>query len=252
MTVMRRKKGWMTLRIEDIIEETWDTKTFLFVDNDDNNVAFDYIAGQYLTFRYDGLQDKPIVRSYTMSSSPCQKDIIAVTVKRVEGGLVSNWMCDALKIGDTLRARGPIGRFCFDPERCHPHLFMVGAGSGVTPFLSILREYAPRLGQPGSPSSLGLLVAYRSKNDLIAWNDLSELAKVEGVRLHCTLTREDARQDGFLHGRPDQQMLANFVEGPFQNASFMTCGPVPMMNMVSDYLKQQGVADEHIMTEAFD
>lgn len=248
---MRRKRGWMNLRIEKITDDTWDTKTFYLVDHDDGCVSFDYIAGQYLTFRYDDLQDKPLARSYTMSSSPCQQDYIAVTVKRVKDGIVSNWMCDYLKVGDVLKARGPIGRFCFDPARCKDHLIMIGAGSGVTPFLSILREYAPRLGEEGCPKQLSLLVAYRSKNDLIAWDELQALQKYPGVRIQVTLTREDATAEGFWHGRPDPTMLARFIDGAYAEASYMTCGPEEMMNMTVEHLKSNQVADEDIQLEAF-
>ena len=76
-TPMRRKKGWMNLKIDKIVEETWDTKTFFFTDADDGDRPFDYIAGQYLTFRYDGVSDKPVVRSYTMSSSACEEGFSA-------------------------------------------------------------------------------------------------------------------------------------------------------------------------------
>ena len=66
----RRKKGWMNLKVSKIVSETHDTKTFYLEDADDGGLVFDYIAGQYLTFRFDTLSEKPIVRSYTMSSSP--------------------------------------------------------------------------------------------------------------------------------------------------------------------------------------
>ena len=69
-TPMRGKKGWMNLKVVDVVHETHDTDTFYLVNEDEGERAFDYIAGQYLTFRFDGVQDKPLVRSYTMSSSP--------------------------------------------------------------------------------------------------------------------------------------------------------------------------------------
>ena len=102
----RVKRGWMNLRVSHVIHETPDTDTFLMVDAEENKRAFDYIAGQYLTFRFDDVADKPIVRSYTMSSSPCQPDTVAFTVKRVEKGLISNWLCDNVRTGSILRARG--------------------------------------------------------------------------------------------------------------------------------------------------
>src|SRR4051794_38726778 len=80
----RIKRGWMNLRVDRIVDETWDTRTFYLVDADEGGRAFDYTAGQYLTFRFDEVAEKPIVRSYTMSSSPNQDGFSAFTVKRVE------------------------------------------------------------------------------------------------------------------------------------------------------------------------
>ncbi|WP_159455308.1 ferredoxin--NADP reductase [Pseudobacteriovorax antillogorgiicola] len=248
---MRRKKGWMNLKIAKITEETWDTKTFYFIDADDNEHAFDYIAGQYLTFRYDGISDKPIVRSYTMSSSPCEKAFSACTIKRVEGGLISNWMCDELKEGDILKARGPIGRFVFNPEKCHKNLVMVGAGSGVTPFISILREYADCLGTDGAPETMTLLVAYRSKKDLICWDVLESLQNKPGIKVITTLTREDAQAEGFWYGRPSTEMLDKAVDGQYDNTTFLTCGPEALMTMVVEHAISKGVEKEHAQTESF-
>ena len=54
----RVKRGWMNLRVSHVIHETPDTDTFLMVDAEENKRAFDYIAGQYLTFRFDDVADK--------------------------------------------------------------------------------------------------------------------------------------------------------------------------------------------------
>ncbi len=249
--VMRRKKGWMSLKIQKIVEETWDTKTFYFVDAEDGGRQFDYIAGQYLTFRYDNIAAKPLVRSYTMSSSPCQEGAVACTIKRVENGIISNWMCDELQEGDILKARGPIGKFVYSPEFCKPNIVMVGAGSGVTPFISILREYAHSLGQEGSPRTMTLLVAYRSLKDLISWDAITELRDIPGIKVVTTLTRENATDQGFWNGRPDPKMLDQVVENIYDDKTFLTCGPESMMEMVVNHATSQGVAPEHAMTESF-
>ena len=248
---MRRKKGWMNLKISKIVDETWDTKTFYFVDADDGLRPFDYIAGQYLTFRYDGISDKPLVRSYTMSSSPRQADFSACTIKRVEGGVISNWMCDTLKVGDVLKARGPIGKFAYFAESCHKHIVMVGAGSGVTPFVSMMREYQDCLGEAGCPEAMTLLVAYRSKKDLICWDCLEELNKIPNMKVITTLTREDASAEGFWQGRPSPEMLDKAVGDDYQNATFFTCGPEAMMSMVVKRCTEKQVEKEHIQLESF-
>jgi ferredoxin-NADP reductase len=247
----RRKKGWMSLKVTQVIDETWDTKTFLLEDAEDGLCPFDYIAGQYLTFRFDDISVRPVARSYTMSSSPNQQGFAAVTIKRVVGGLVSNYFCDKVEVGSLLKARGPIGRFTWDATRCRRQLVMVGAGSGVTPFVSILRAYADTLGQPGSPEKMTLLVAYRSKQDLICWPDLEVLQKIPGIRVLTSLTREDARAEGFLHGRPDEAMLAGVCEGTYEDATYMTCGPEAMMKTVCEFLKAKGVPEPQIMLESF-
>lgn len=247
----RRKKGWMAMKVTQVIQETWDTSTFILEDAEDGSCAFDYIAGQYLTFRFDDISEKPVARSYTMSSSPCQTGFSAVTIKRVPGGLVSNYFCEQVKEGSILKARGPIGKFVWDAKLCRPHLVMVGAGSGVTPFVSILRQYANTLGQPGSPEAMTLLVSYKSKEDLICWSDLQALAQTAGIRIFTTLTREDAKTEGFLYGRPDEAMLAKVCEGTYHQATYMTCGPEAMMQNVCQFLRGKEVPEEHIMLESF-
>ena len=96
----------------------------------------------------------------------------------------SNWLCSTVEKGTVLRARGPIGKFCYDLRTDHKHLIMVAGGSAVTPFISMLREYQYRLGQVGAPDKITLLVSYRSKQDLICWKKIvakTERAKVFGT-----------------------------------------------------------------------
>jgi ferredoxin-NADP reductase len=239
----------MPLKIDKVIEETHDTKTFVMVDADDGGRPFDFVAGQYLTFRFDDLADKPVVRSYTMSGSPMQTDNSIFTVKRVDGGLISNWLCDNVKEGDILKARGPIGRFVFEPEKDNEHLLMVAGGSGVTPFVSIMRQYLNTLGQEGSPKKMTLLIAYRSTNDLILWEDLKKIDATPGARVVTTLTRET--KDGFWQGRPDDNMLTELFAGSYADVTVMTCGPEAMMSLVEEHCKKHGMDEQHIKTESF-
>jgi len=248
----RVKRGWMNLLVTRVIHETPDTDTFIMVDAEENKRAFDYIAGQYLTFRFDNVGDKPIVRSYTMSSSPCQADHVAFTVKRVDQGLISNWLCDNVRAGSILRARGPIGRFCYDPAHDKKHLFMIAAGSGVTPFVSIMREHANSLGKKGSPDKMTLLVSYRSTKDLICWEDLNALRNTPGCRVIVTLSREHAEKEDFLHGRINESMLVDAIAGDYGNITFMSCGPQAMMDLGRDHALSKGVAPEHFKTESFE
>lgn len=243
---MRIKRGWMDLRVQKIIQETHDTRTLVFVDKQEGVRAFDYIAGQYLTFRFDTLAEKPIVRSYTMSSSPCQPDAIEVTVKEVDDGFVSKYLCRDVKVGDVLRARGPIGKFCYEPFKDYKKLFMIAGGSGVTPFVSIIRQNAAN-----PEMDLSLLVFYKTQKDLISWQTLTELNQYPNVNIYCSLTREDCQDKGFLHGRCDDSMFDSLIAHPEQS-TFFCCGPQLLMDQVGEYLTLKGVPDDHYKTESFD
>jgi ferredoxin-NADP reductase len=251
-TNRRVKRGWMNLKVTEVIEETHDTKTFVMVDAEEGGRPWDYWAGQYLTFRFDDVAEKPIVRSYTMSSSPIQLNACAFTVKRVEGGVISNWLCEQIKAGDILRARGPIGRFIYEPEKDHKHLVMVAAGSGVTPFVSIMRQYAQKIGQPGAPSHMTLLVSYRSRNDFILRTDLERFAKTPGCRVLMTMSRDSQAPAPFLHGRINDDMIVKAVERDFSEATFMSCGPTAIMDLTAQVARSRGVPPEQIKTESFE
>lgn len=251
-TNRRVKRGWMNLKVTQVLEETHDTKTFVMVDADEGGRPWDYWAGQYLTFRFDSIADKPVVRSYTMSSSPLQQDTCAFTVKRVEKGLISNWLCDQVKVGDVLRARGPIGRFIYEPEKDRQHLVMVAAGSGVTPFVSIMREFEDRVGSRGAPSRMSLLVSYRSRNDLILWEDLTRISQKPGCKVYVTLSRDSGAPQEFWQGRISREMIECVVGADFNQATFMSCGPTAIMDLTGEVAGSHGVASEQIKTESFE
>ena len=86
-------------------------------------------------FKIDG---KTIQRRYTVSSSPSRPERIAISVKRIEGGHVSNWLHENFQVGSTLLAEKPTGNFYLQEQAKQP-LLLLSAGSGVTPMLSILR-----------------------------------------------------------------------------------------------------------------
>ena len=246
---MRRvKRGWMNLLVTNIIEETPDTKTFLLEDKEEGGRAFDYDPGQYLTLRFDEVFEKPIVRSYTMSSSPVQGNFSALTIKRVPGGLVSNWICDHVKIGDCLRGRGPIGKFIYNLEEDQKTLIMLAAGSGVTPFISIMREYSQK---PSSDIRMKLLVAYRSREDIICKREIEEIRKNPNFEVVITLTRENCEAEGFLFGRPNKTMYANLIRSHEDSATYMTCGPQEMMDDFVAFLHDKKIEAVRIKTESF-
>jgi ferredoxin-NADP reductase len=249
----RIKRGWMTLRVVGKISETHDTETLLLVDNEDNKVSFDYFSGQYLTLRFDTLAKPPLVRSYTMASAPSYTKTIDLTIKKEKDGLASTYLCSQVKPGDLLRARGPIGKFIYDYRCDKRSLVMFAGGSGVTPFMSILREYGSRLGQLNCPQKLTLIVSYKKRCDFIYEKELMELMNKKGINIVVSFTRQEAPSGkGFYSGRVSKELIETVIEKNYLDHTYLLCGPQMMMDDISLQLQNQDVAKEHIKTESFE
>ena len=110
-----RDHGFHPLRVRRVVHETAEAASFVFEVPAELRAAFAYEAGQFLTFRAP-VGDEVHHRCYSMSSSPAVDDELQVTVKRVPGGVVSNWMIDTLGAGDLVDASVPAGVFCLGPE----------------------------------------------------------------------------------------------------------------------------------------
>ena len=121
-----------------VVAETHDVKTFVFHSPDYPALAYE--PGQFLTVS-PVIDGQSISRCYTLSSTPTRPFTFSITVKRVPGGAVSNWLHDNLKAGDAMAASGPAGVFTpvAGPAR---KLLYLSAGSGITPLMAMTRAAA--------------------------------------------------------------------------------------------------------------
>ena len=167
-----RHRGMYSLRVAEVVCETADVSSFIFHVPDDLSEKYAYRAGQFLTFRveFDGVAH---LRSYSMSSSPLVDERMRVTVKRVAGGVVSNWMNDVLAPGDELVATVPSGTFVVDGDAGEMVAF--AGGSGITPVLSIIKTVLA-----GSTRRARLLYANRDRDSVIFGTELADLKERYG------------------------------------------------------------------------
>src|SRR5438094_5897110 len=128
-----RDHSYHPLRVARVVPETADASSFVLDVPTELEDAFAYEAGQFCTFRVL-VDEEPYVRCYSMCSSPELGEDLQVTVKRVPGGVVSNWMNDALSAGDVVDVAPPAGFFRLATGT--GDLVMLGAGSGITPIIS--------------------------------------------------------------------------------------------------------------------
>jgi 3-ketosteroid 9alpha-monooxygenase subunit B len=120
--------------VREVIAETPDAKTIVF---DPPGDRFSYRPGQFLTLRIPSDRTGSVARCYSLSSSPRHDDTLMVTVKRTVDGYGSNWLCENVVAGQIIESLPPAG--AFTPKDIDLDLLLVGAGSGITPLLSIVK-----------------------------------------------------------------------------------------------------------------
>ncbi len=232
---------------------------------DEDQTAFHYRAGQYLTLRFtiDGKEER---RAYSMCSAP-HEDELAVTVKRVRGGKVSNHIAKSLKVGDTVDVMPPMGRFLADTDPARRRrYYLFGAGSGITPLMSILRSVL----ETEPKSEVILFYGNRDEDNIIFKDQLEELQRRYAGQLTVEHTlsrpkkyatkglkglfkRSTTRWEGAT-GRIDRKTLVDFL-GRYPTDSpdcrFYICGPGEMIDNVEAALLGHGVDDKLIHVERF-
>jgi ferredoxin-NADP reductase len=205
--------------VRKVITETADASSFIVVP------AFEYKAGQFITLRVRAAGDV-LLRSYSMSSAPGIDDDFKITVKRVPGGAVSNWLNDNVVEGSVLEAIRPAGVFCL-PDGDAP-VIAFAAGSGITPVISILKTVGSRPAR--------LLYANRDRESIIFEDELAGL-NVDTVH-HLDV------ENGFVTGEAVLPFIA-------PGAEYFICGPGPFMDIVESALLRAGVENERIHSERF-
>ncbi len=238
------KRGKVRLVCNKIIRETHDVKTFCFISADEP-LFFMQKPGQFISLELP-IDGKKVVRSYTISSSPSRPSYVSVTVKRVKGGLVSNWLHDNLKVGDEIGANGPHGKFnCFDvPAK---KMLLISGGSGITPMMSITRWAC----DTGSDADIVFLHNAQSPRDLIFEDELKLLsAQNPNVRLAlCVSKTQDMPWGGFI-GRFCAKSLA-LIAPDFHERAIFVCGPEPYMEAVHHVVQSVGFDMKNYFSESF-
>jgi len=238
-------EGTTTVRVVGIIEETHDCKTFRLVGEEP--LMFSYKPGQFVTFLLD-IDGCEVKRSYSMSSSPSRPHLLETTIKRVPGGLVSNWFCDQVKLGDLLTIKGPVGKFtCFDfPSG---KMLFIGAGSGITPILSMSRWIT----DTASDVDVKLLASFKSPTDIIFRKEFELLAaRQRGFQVAVTVTsgwHGTETWTGF-RGRIGAGMI-NILAPDIDERHVFLCGPEPFAEMVKSILRDLDFDMARFHTESF-
>lgn len=254
-----------SLKISNIKKETDDAVSVSFEVPESLKDTFTYTQGQYLTLKFD-IRGNEVRRAYSMSSSPLEKDL-TVTVKRVSKGLVSNHIADNLKVGDSVEIMPPAGRF-FTPLDVtnRKHYYLIAAGSGITPIMSIIKTIMEAEPQ----SVVNLLYGNRSEESIIFREQLDLLQTKYANQLYVEhiLSRPKGQKSGSIFsmfqkstlswqgktGRISTEVLEKWLEEnpPVHKVSeYFICGPNDMMETVEQFLHARQTDKKHIHAEHF-
>ncbi|MFN0305130.1 MAG: 2Fe-2S iron-sulfur cluster-binding protein [Burkholderiales bacterium] len=239
------------LRVAAMLPEGADAVTVVF--DDPARHAEHFEAGQYLTLQVPIHGDR-VRRAYSLATAPCDGGL-AITVKRVPGGLMSNWIHDQWSVGDFVRCFGPSGDFTagLPPSQGPRRLLLVAGGSGIVPLQAVARQVLHD--EPVAEVTLVYGSSALERAIFAAPLQQQALDRAPRLRLHWVFETAPAACDGpaFTVGRLDAPTLAAVLRdtdlGGFHRA--MVCGPDAMRAAVRQALLAGGLPAERLFEESF-
>lgn len=234
------------LRVAQIVGETPTVETFRLVPLEGDRLPFDYLPGQFLQVEVEPEPGKPVRRSYTIASSPTQRGYVEITVKREEKGIVSCYLHDNVKVGDTIRAAGAFGAFTFTGTDAES-IVLIAGGVGITPMMSVLRY----LTDTAWSGEIFFLYGARSTEEFVFREEIERLER-RHPKLHVLAAMQ--RTPGTVWLGPEGMLTKELIQAAVPEIArrrIHLCGPPPMMAGVKAFLRELGVPEAQIHSEAF-
>ncbi|KAA1248156.1 ferredoxin--NADP reductase [Aquimarina sp. RZ0] len=241
----------MLLTVKEIIQETEDTVSIVLKNGGLFN-KIKYKAGQFLTVKIP-IKDKIEKRAYSFSSSPVSDKFLRITVKKVQEGIVSNYICDTLKTGQKIEVDKPAGSFFIVPNKKTQLKYVLFAGgSGITPIFSIIKTVLEK--EP--LSSIILIYANRNEQSIIFKKALEDLERLYPNRLTIEhiLEKKETELANYHQDLLNQELIDEILKKrglPYEEGKYMMCGPQGFMDKAKEILAHKGITRKKIMLEAF-
>ena len=232
--------------VSEIIDESSDTKSFILTSDSSkgtNELAM-FKAGQYISVKLN-INEEYATRAYSLASSPAHaaKNIYRITVKRVRNGLVSNYLLDNIKVGDSLTISKPTGNFTYNSIRDEKNVIAIAGGSGITPFMSLALAIEDGL----EDCDLTIFYSVRTYDDMLFKKEIELLnKKSKRVKIHVVITREE--KEGSIHGYINKDVLAPAIKE--FNTVFM-CGPKSLYKAMNTILSEFNIPRKSVHYENF-
>jgi ring-1,2-phenylacetyl-CoA epoxidase subunit PaaE len=239
------------LRVAEVVPETNEANSIRFEVPAELRERFAFKPGQHLTLRAT-LNGEEVRRNYSLCTAPDENDWL-VTIKRIGGGLFSNWAGDQLKPGDLIDVMPPHGSFTteFDPANKR-HLVGIAGGSGITPVMSLIKSTLKYERQ----SHFTLFYGNRDSSSVIFLEALAALKDKHLGRFELYHFLDQEEQDielfnGMLDRARCEEAIEHLVRDAPEVDGWFICGPGPMMDAAEGALLDRGIARERIHIERF-
>ncbi|MDB5671601.1 MAG: paaK, partial [Alphaproteobacteria bacterium] len=238
------------LEVAEVRAETADSSSILFHVPEELRQTFLFRPGQHLTLRAE-IEGAEVRRNYSLCVAP-EDGELRVAVKRIGGGIFSNWVNDKLKPGDAIDVMPPHGSFTWEfvPGAANHYVAFAG-GSGITPVISLLGTAL--IEEP--ESRFTLFYGNRDSQSVIFLEALARLKNrfMDRLEVHHFLAEESEDIElfnGMLDRSKCGEVLEQLIE-PAGVAAFFICGPGPMMDAAEAALADAGVGKDRIHLERF-
>lgn len=239
------------LIVEQVIEHNSNMKSYVMTFDSKagtNELAW-FSAGQYLSITLE-IGNHKLTRPYSISSSP--KDSTngkyMITIKRVGGGLASEFILDNWAVGTKVVASAPLGQFTYEPLRDGKTIIGVAGGSGITPF----RSLAYAIADGDEDASLVLLYGSKTLEEAVFSDEISKLASTcDRIKLINVLSDEPSAEPsvGCEKGFITADLIKKYA--PSSDYSIFICGPQAMYKFVDSEIATLGIASKYVRHELF-
>nr|WP_288255942.1 pyridoxamine 5'-phosphate oxidase family protein [uncultured Pseudomonas sp.] len=240
-----QRNQWQRWRVQHQQQESTDIRSFVLAP--EQGAAPRFAAGQHLPIRITTVTGETLLRTYSLSSAPSDNQL-RISIKAQ--GVVSRHLHEQIRVGDVLEVRPPLGSFTLNRDTNRP-LVLIGAGVGITPLLSMLREQVAL----GQGKRIHFFQSARTLGDLPFQTELHELVQRAGglLTIHRALSAPETDavlgRDYEQQGRLDLAQIKAALS--FDDYDFYLCGPAAFTQAIYDGLRDLNVADARIHAEAF-
>lgn len=238
--------GFRELILVDKVEVCPEIISFYFKSKDGGKLVKPK-AGQFLPFKIktDDPKYKDVIRTYSLSMYP-NDEMYRISVKKINGGLISTYLHEKLNVGDSIEAMIPAGLFTIDNNSKNIPLVLISAGIGITPLLSMLYE------ESATRNNIQFIQAVQNSSIQPFKEDINAISKTRGIKntvfYSAPLENDKLGVDYDYAGYVNKDYLKENVD---LNSDFYFCGPPPFMKAIEASLLELGVPSNRIHYELF-